>query len=460
MNASSYRMPVPEALVLDLRSSDVALPRTHSIPTVAFLLTGLLYSFGIGLLGVSLASWLFPLAVLPWLANRQTRQYLISLPFGWSEAFVLGLVGAAWLSALHATQSPTPMIRAAKVAFWALELVVVARILTVGGLRATVYRCTRVAVLALAGWVIVLRAVGAESLGLWTQNGLGLIFSVSAVIVFNRSRNAARPQWLHPGCVLLFLTGCLFLGSRGSWVAVAFVCLLFGGYVRWVVGALAVAAAVGYVALLPLLPDWVEWRARRAVEIAREGTATFENRYDFRRMPEDQESIAARLLMWEKAYGLFRESPWLGVGPGELAMSEPPKGWMLSEDFIGRGPHSGWMQLLGELGIVGVSAYGSLCACFLLGLWRARRRGWAPDDVTVPMGMLVGLWTHMIVLASFYGTCSWMVYAFPFSVVISSRLPPVPLRSAPAPQQAAEHGCSSSPDRGALSSNRPSVQQQ
>ncbi len=446
--------------MLDLRSADIALPHMHSVPTVAFLLTGLLSSFGVAFLGAYLSSWVFPIAALPWLANRETRQYLISLPFGWSEAFVLGLVGAAWLSALHATQSSAALVRAGKVAFWALELLVMARILTVGRLRTTTYTCMNVAVLLLAGWVIPLRTLGTDTFGPWTQNGLGLIFSISAVIVFSRPRNVARPLGLHLASVLLFLTGCLFLGSRGSWVAVACVCLLFGGYVRWVAGALAAAAALGYVAILPLLPDWVESRARCAVEIAREGTATFENRYDFHRMPEDQESIAARLLMWEKAYGLFRESPWLGIGPGELSMSEPPKGWMLSEDFVGRGPHSGWMQVLGELGIVGASAYGGLCACFLLGLWRARRRGWPRADVMVPTGMLVGLWTHMIVLASFYGTCSWMVYAFPLSVIISSRLPAAVLQSAALAQETAEHGHGSSPDEGSPNANRPSVRRQ
>jgi len=75
-------------------------------------------------------------------------------------------------------------------------------------------------------------------------------------------------------------------------------------------------------------------------------------------------SFQGRLRFWQAAVEIFRDHPWLGVGPGNYAFVYPQ--YQLDYVYYSVDPHCWILQLLSELGLVGaLIALGCLAGWFL-----------------------------------------------------------------------------------------------
>ena len=136
-----------------------------------------------------------------------------------------------------------------------------------------------------------------------------------------------------------------------------------------------------------------------------------------------------RLYMWQSGLVMWREHPWLGVGPGGVARSYRqyalPEAVKKSTSHV----HSSPLQVLVERGVVGLAAWLSMWVAFFVLVWRLlrslagheRERTIVVGSVAAIAGFLVtGLteWsfgdTEVVLIA-------WTLAALPFGVALGMR---------------------------------------
>lgn len=159
--------------------------------------------------------------------------------------------------------------------------------------------------------------------------------------------------WLYCGATLYLLATLVLTYSRASWVVMGLQIVALLGYAWWAktrgpeiprlaaaLGASVVVLLVGLMALVPV----------------RQALASITNFGGY--------SMQGRLRYWEAALEIFREHPLLGVGPGNFAYVYP----QYQRDFVyySVDPHSWPLQLLCELGLVGLVVAGAVLAGFFL----------------------------------------------------------------------------------------------
>jgi O-antigen ligase len=178
--------------------------------------------------------------------------------------------------------------------------------------------------------------------------------------------------------VLSYSKGALLIGVPLSLLAVG---ILAGG--RWLVAAL-IAAGAGAVAAVPLL------RTLRFASIfdARSGTTFF------------------RLQLWQSAWAMFRDHPWLGVGPDNFLYSFRgryirPAAWQ--EPHISQA-HNILLDYATRAGIFGLAVGAWLQVAF----WRLAlplRRLSDRDRLALALGLMgtmVNFLAHGLVDASYF----------------------------------------------------------
>ncbi|MFC3343472.1 O-antigen ligase family protein [Paenibacillus abyssi] len=90
------------------------------------------------------------------------------------------------------------------------------------------------------------------------------------------------------------------------------------------------------------------------------------------------ETAGARRLFYEDAWRLFKEAPWFGRG-GDV--------WRLQflriqqQPYVGNEVHSGYLDMLLELGVIGFALFCIMLTMLLLRLWKLNREGLIPAVV-------------------------------------------------------------------------------
>lgn len=206
------------------------------------------------------------------------------------------------------------------------------------------------------------RAAGTRSHPITYAEGLVLALAPALALWWGqrwRPRKAAV-------CVGLLLAGIVVSQSRGPWLASGLVCgaglwLLPGWGRAWKIGVLA--APLLLVLTVPVL------RAR-LVSIA----------------DLTHPSNSERLRMWKAGWALWKDNPWLGVGPGNVRRAVS----VYQEDRDKReGPwghlHNTYVHLLAERGILGLGTF-----LFWMGTlgWMSCRRWNAGGEAARALGLM------------------------------------------------------------------------
>ncbi|MEU3319341.1 O-antigen ligase family protein [Streptomyces sp. NPDC006785] len=233
-----------------------------------------------------------------------------------------------------------------------------------------------------------IRAVGtfgpSDIMGMATVVAYGLLAAAACALRTPRS----APAWLRPCAAVLAVALIVPLTlsfSRGVWIATAaaaLVALALSGW-RQALTSLAVLGAAGVV-LVGGFGIGSEMIADRAASVTRV-TST------------PDRSVSDRYAMWSAAGAMWREQPVTGVGlkgfpdhrdaHASIGLSSGSDTAGAGQDFRRQAllsPHNMYLLVLGEQGLVGLTALVGSWAAILAGavrrLWLARSRGDAALD--------------------------------------------------------------------------------
>jgi putative inorganic carbon (hco3(-)) transporter len=209
------------------------------------------------------------------------------------------------------------------------------------------------------------------------------------------------------------LLAIVFTFSRGGFVALAVVV----GLLLWRLRqrpALLLGLALVLVLLLPLAPDTYRERLGTLTELAvlREDPALTTER-----------SIRGRLSEWIVGWEMFRDHPLGGVG-----VDHYPVHYLDYSEQLGldnrrseRSPHSLYVEVAAEMGIVGLVAFGALLAALFAGLWYAHNRfraQGAEDEASLVGALAIGFAGYLVgslFLHAAYPRFFWTLAAIGFA---------------------------------------------
>ena len=136
-----------------------------------------------------------------------------------------------------------------------------------------------------------------------------------------------------------------------------------------------------------------------------------------------------RLYMWQSGLVMWREHPWLGVGPGGVARSYRqyalPEAVKKSTSHV----HSSPLQVLVERGVVGLAAWLAMWVAFFVLVWRLlrtlagheRERTIVVGSVAAIAGFLVTGLTEWSFGDAEVVLIAWTLAALPFGVALGMR---------------------------------------
>lgn len=108
---------------------------------------------------------------------------------------------------------------------------------------------------------------------------------------------------------------------------------------------------------------------------------------------DDNFSTIERLAHWQAAWAMFARRPWLGVGAGQYAVVYPQVALPRWQDPLGHA-HNYYLNVLAELGLVGLGLFLAVCTAAPVALWR-RLRGLTGYERSLALGAL-GMWGHLL----------------------------------------------------------------
>lgn len=212
-------------------------------------------------------------------------------------------------------------------------------------------------------------------------------------------------------------------GSRSSWVAALCAALVLASTLalagRLRVGLLSSVAAC--VLVLATVVSVVPSIASSPLE-----------RLDSLQTLEQDKSFRTRILLIEKGWAIFEQSPVFGVGLGRFTKVRHDAdlrdaGWLDEDDLNRRTPHNAYIKALAETGVVG--ALPLACLFILLALRgapaaiRLTRRGetWAAAVLAGAAGMSLHLWT----MSGLTGTGTWFLLGLVAALIERDREEPL-----------------------------------
>ncbi len=205
----------------------------------------------------------------------------------------------------------------------------------------------------------------AVSLALWAWHSL----------VYQRNERRSHLLWalFYTGASVLIAGGLIASWSRGGWLgAVVGVGLVLVLRSR--------QAAIGSgIALLGLLGALLLGSFRPAMIPAPladrvSDLPAYFGLTDVVNQPVTDENFAVveRVAHWVAAVRMWESAPWLGVGPGNYATVYPAVRLLRWQEALGHA-HNIYLNVLGESGLIGLSAYLLLWGVITIWVWRRWR---------------------------------------------------------------------------------------
>jgi O-antigen ligase len=138
---------------------------------------------------------------------------------------------------------------------------------------------------------------------------------------------------------------------------------------------------------------------------------TFWQRVEVVATYQQDDAITSRIQAWRVGVDIFLNRPMLGVGIGNFALA-----WPLYADSPGGKwltAHNAFIQILGELGIMGLIGFAMLLAVTLIGLRRTRRqatRVGARERESFAKGLGIALWGYASCAMLLSVAFNWFFY--------------------------------------------------
>jgi O-antigen ligase len=192
----------------------------------------------------------------------------------------------------------------------------------------------------------------------------------------------------------LTAAGLIFSWSRGAWLALAAAVVVTALSLprRWIHSLILFGC--GGVLLLGVAAS-----GRIPASITDRLTSSFADLFsatDVRGINITPENYAAieRFAHWQAAIEMARLYPWTGVGFGNYEAAYPQSRLLAWEFALGHA-HNYYLNVLAEIGIIGLAAYLVMWCIIIMVTWQARRH---PDPfASAAAAGLLGSWTYIAV---------------------------------------------------------------
>jgi O-antigen ligase len=207
------------------------------------------------------------------------------------------------------------------------------------------------------------RGGGAGSTGFFGNAGdfgvaMGVVWGIACALLFGRTEKKL-PRVFLIVCFTLFLLAILLCGSRGAVVGAAAIVLAAFARTPKKIGAFVVALLF-LCGIWFVLPDDYKGRFRSA--------------WDW----ENDPNTFSRIMFWKAGLQMFEDHPILGVGTGNFPQAYATSYANLS--ILGPpAPHSVYIQVLAESGLVGTVSLLALLVLLLRLNARTRRQALGSD---------------------------------------------------------------------------------
>jgi O-antigen ligase len=260
---------------------------------------------------------------------------------------------------------------------------------------------------------------GAEDTVFMTRNGYAVLMSTFAPMLLPialSSRGFRR--WVAGAGLAVVLGAILINASRGGWLASALGLFVFAVYFVFFARRKPSGFAVAVLILIAVLGAYRTLSTGVVDRLLGRAVTMSELEFD--------KSAQIRVLMMQKSWRMFRESPLFGAGAGRFTRTYVPLDlpriltYKTDEYFNNKSSHNSYAQWLAEVGLVGsVPLAGLLVLLVVRGAGataRLVRHGelWAAGIYTGFIGMSAHLW----VLSGITNTGTWLVYGLVAGVIV------------------------------------------
>lgn len=255
------------------------------------------------------------------------------------------------------------------------------------------------------------------------RNTYGIMFSTFSpfllLLIFESKR---LKRLIALGGYFLLIGAAAINGSRGSWISIAvglgislIIFLFFKPKRAFGLIIILTVAALGLTLILSSSPQI---------------SSAIQARFSTLESLEEDKNYTFRELMVQKGLRLFKESPIIGVGPGRFEETytelDVPDlfGYVPNYDrYLGKSAHNSYMNILAELGLVGLIPYLCILLSLVIGNFWAAGRSVRKMDL-LPMAVflsLIQMSVHFWVLSSITNTATWFIYGLSASVIILNK---------------------------------------
>jgi O-antigen ligase len=186
--------------------------------------------------------------------------------------------------------------------------------------------------------------------------------------------------------------------SRGSWLGfVASLVVVALALPRKTWQGLALMASLGGIIALLWLAGLLPASVIARISSSTEEFFTFDDVRGVDITPENY-AVVERLSHWQAALNMAREHPWLGIGFGNYEAAYPAYRLINWHEPLGHA-HNYYLNILAEVGIIGLLGYGKVWLVIIGLNWRTRQH---PDIFSrlIAVGLL-GAWTYLSVHSIF-----------------------------------------------------------
>jgi O-antigen ligase len=313
-------------------------------------------------------------------------------------------------------------------AYWMVAFVTTIYVVSTARLGPRVVKAIIWAILvtALCRWgeALLFGKVGAWTKGglyTMTQNNYAILFSTYAPCLLVPLLSREGRRWPAILAALVVWGAVVINGSRGAWIAVSLgICVFIVLY--------AVAQPARMYSLLPLmlLPVVLGGLLMLAPRVY---TETVLERYDtFHHLDEDK-SYKIRLLMIQKGWRMFLDSPLFGAGAGNFTKEavkldlDKEMRYGSQKHFNKKSAHNSYLALLGETGLAGCLPFGILLLLLVVKGYRAAITLARQEEIWA-LGIYVGflmMSLHLWAVAGLTGTGPWVMYGLVAALISIAR---------------------------------------
>lgn len=228
------------------------------------------------------------------------------------------------------------------------------------------------------------------ALMLTESRGAAAALLLGIVLAFILSPSSARPK-------LLLASGFTVAGSALTALAAWRGNSQVDGAGAGEVWAVALCMLVGAAALVGAkwmsreqrpLPGWLPWLVAGAGAFVA-GWTLLGNAGE--RLAGNYGTVSSRSLFYADAWRMFQDAPWLGFGGESWRMLS---GLYQSRPYVGNEVHSGYLDILLDVGLVGLALLALMLGLFVVRIWQYRKDALAPLAILLAHAAIDFDWSY------------------------------------------------------------------